>query len=47
MALANVSGSMLGTQLALKHGSGFIRKVFLVMVGVLIVKFAWDTYLLW
>lgn len=47
MAVANVSGSMLGTRLALKHGSGFIRRVFLVVVGVLIVKFAWDTFRLW
>lgn len=44
MAAANVSGSIAGTWLALKHGSGFIRKVFLLMVGVLIVKFAWDTF---
>ncbi|MBK7416202.1 MAG: TSUP family transporter [Dechloromonas sp.] len=43
MALANVSGSMAGTWLALKRGSEFIRQVFLVVVGVLIVKFAWDT----
>ena len=43
MALANIGGSMLGTHLALKHGSGFIRWVFLWMVAVLIVKFAWDT----
>lgn len=43
MAVANVSGSMAGTWLALKHGSGFVRQVFLVVVGALIVKFAWDT----
>jgi uncharacterized membrane protein YfcA len=43
MALANLSGSTAGTWLALKHGSGFVRHVFLVVVGVLIVKFAWDT----
>ena len=47
MALANVSGSIVGTRLALKHGSGFIRKTFLGVVGVLIVKFAWDTFRLW
>jgi len=47
MAVANVSGSMAGTWLALKHGSGFVRQVFLVVVGVLIVKFAWDTVRLW
>ena len=44
MAVANVSGSMLGTRLALKYGSGFIRQLFLVMVAVLIVKFSWDTF---
>ena len=43
MALANVSGSMAGTWLALRRGSGFVRQVFLVVVGVLIVKFAYDT----
>lgn len=44
MAVANVSGSMAGTWLALRHGSAFVRKVFLVVVGILIVKFAWDTF---
>lgn len=44
MAVANVTGSIAGTWLALKHGSGFVRKVFLILVGVLIVKFAWDTF---
>ncbi|MBL8420132.1 MAG: TSUP family transporter [Dechloromonas sp.] len=43
MAAANVSGSMAGTWLALRYGSGLIRRVFLVVVGVLIVRFAWDT----
>ena len=43
MALSNVSGSLAGTWLALKYGSGFIRRVFLLVVGVLILKFAWDT----
>lgn len=43
MALTNVSESLAGSWLALKHGSGFVRQVFLWIVGVLIVKFAWDT----
>lgn len=43
MAVANIAGSATGTWLALKHGSGFIRVVFLLVVGTLIVKFAWDT----
>ncbi|NTV68614.1 MAG: TSUP family transporter [Azonexaceae bacterium] len=44
MALANVTGSVIGTRLALKHGSGFIRQLFLISVAVLIVKFSWDTF---
>jgi len=44
MAVANVSGSIMGTRLALKHGSGFIRQLFLITVAVLIVKFSWDTF---
>jgi len=43
MAAANLGGSMAGTWLALRHGSGLIRRVFLLVVGVLIVRFAWDT----
>jgi uncharacterized membrane protein YfcA len=44
MALCNVLGSFLGTHLALRHGSRFVSKVFLVMVSVFIVKFAHDTF---
>ena len=43
MAAANVAGSQAGTWLALRHGSRFVRRVFLVLVAVLIVRFAWDT----
>ncbi|MBS1143870.1 MAG: sulfite exporter TauE/SafE family protein [Proteobacteria bacterium] len=46
MAVANVSGSILGTRLALKHGSGLVRRIFVGVVLVLIVKFSWDTVLL-
>ena len=34
-----------GTYLALKHGCAFVRQVFLLLPGVLILKFAWDTLL--
>jgi len=44
MAAANVAGSLAGTCLALRHGSAFVRRVFLLVVGLLIVKFAWDTF---
>ncbi|RZI82658.1 MAG: sulfite exporter TauE/SafE family protein [Rubrivivax sp.] len=44
MAVANVAGSSVGTRLALRHGAGFVRGVFLVVVGALIVKTAWDAW---
>jgi uncharacterized membrane protein YfcA len=44
MATCNVLGSMLGTHLALRHGSGFVRKAFLGVVSVFILKFAYDTF---
>jgi uncharacterized membrane protein YfcA len=44
MAIFNVLGSVIGTHLALRHGSGFVRKVFLIVVSALIVKFAWDSF---
>ena len=45
MALANVLGSLIGTRLALRHGAGFVRRVFIFVVLALIVKTAWDTWL--
>lgn len=45
MAAANVTGSLLGTRLALRHGAGFVRGMFLVVVGGLILKTGWDAWL--
>jgi hypothetical protein len=44
MALANVLGSLLGTRLALKHGTGFVRAVFIMVVGALILKTGYDAF---
>ena len=44
MAITNVAGSLLGTRLALKHGAAFVRGVFVVVVGALILKTAWDAF---
>ena len=44
MAVANVAGSLLGTFLALKHGSGLVRMVFIAVVGALILKTGWDGF---
>jgi len=45
MALANVLGSFLGTRMALKHGTGFVRVVFLLVVSALILKTGYDAFL--
>jgi uncharacterized membrane protein YfcA len=45
MAGANVLGSFLGARLALRHGAGFVRGVFLLVVSALILKTGYDAYL--
>jgi hypothetical protein len=44
MALANMAGSLAGTHLALKHGTGFVRIGFLAVVSALILKTGWDAF---
>jgi uncharacterized membrane protein YfcA len=45
MAVANVAGSLLGTRLALKHGAGFVRVVFIAVVAALILKTGYDAFI--
>ncbi len=45
MAVANVLGSLFGTRLALRHGAGFVRVVFIVVVSALILKTGFDAFL--
>jgi uncharacterized protein len=40
MAGANVLGSLIGTRMALRHGVGFVRAAFVIVVAGLIVKTA-------
>lgn len=47
MAAFNVAGALVGARLALKHGSGFVRWVFLAVSTVLTAKFGYDTLLGW
>jgi len=42
MAACNVAGAQVGSHLAIRRGSGFVRIVFLLVVGALIAKTAWD-----
>jgi uncharacterized protein len=45
LAACQVGGSLIGTRLALKHGTGFVRKLFLFVVSVLIIKTAYSAFL--
>ncbi len=44
LAVANVVGSLLGTHFALKHGAGFVRGAFIVVVFALILKTGYDAF---
>jgi len=44
MAVTNVLGSLLGTHMALRRGAGFVRGMFVVVVGLLILKTGWDAF---
>lgn len=44
LAVANIVGSLLGTHLALKHGAGFVRGIFILVVSVLILKTGYDAF---
>jgi uncharacterized membrane protein YfcA len=45
LAVANVAGSVAGTHLALKHGAGFVRIAFILVVSGLILKTGHDAFL--
>lgn len=42
MAACNLAGALTGSNMALKHGTRFVRKFFLIVVSALIAKMAWD-----
>jgi hypothetical protein len=44
MAVFNIAGALLGARLALRHGSGFVRWVFIVVAAALIVRLGYDTF---
>lgn len=45
MAVCGVCGSLTGSRIAIKNGSGFVRKMFLLVVGSLILKTTYDAFL--
>lgn len=42
MAACNLTGGLIGSLLALRHGAGFVRWVFLVVMVLLIGRYAYD-----
>lgn len=44
MASCNLVGALVGSRLALKHGTVFVRRMFLFVVSALILRMAWDLF---
>lgn len=44
LGACNIAGSIVGAHTALRHGSRFVRAAFVVVVGALIVRTAWNAY---
>jgi uncharacterized protein len=44
MAVFNMAGALFGARLALRHGSGFVRGVFIAVASVLIARLGYDTF---
>lgn len=45
MAAANILGATLGTHMALRHGTGFVRGIFICVVSLLILKTGYDAFI--
>ncbi|HEX8508983.1 MAG TPA: TSUP family transporter [Propionibacteriaceae bacterium] len=43
MGSANLVGGFLGARTAIRHGNGFVRTVFLVVIAALVLKLSYDT----
>lgn len=44
MAVCNMAGSLVGSSMAIRRGNRFIRRVFLVVIALLIARYAWDVF---
>lgn len=42
MAAFNIAGALTGTWLALRHGTRLVKRLFLIVVLILIARFAWE-----
>jgi len=44
MAVFNIAGTLTGTRMALRKGNAFVRIVFIVVVSLLIIRYAYDLF---
>lgn len=44
MAVFNILGNIAGSRMALKKGNSFVRKIFLLVVTLLIIRYAYDVF---
>jgi len=44
MAISNITGSIIGTRMAILKGNQFIRKLFLFVVGIMIFRYGYDVF---
>ncbi len=44
LAVANIAGSVIGSRLALARGAGFVRRMFIVVVTLLVAKTSYDAF---
>lgn len=42
MAACNLGGGLVGSRLALRHGAGFVRVVFVAIVALLLARLVWE-----
>ncbi len=47
MASMNITGNILGSKMALKKGNTFVRKIFLVAMTLLILRYGYDVMIMW
>lgn len=44
MAICMIIGNLVGTKVALRRGNNFVRKIFLVIVVIMILRYGYDVY---
>ena len=45
MSIFNITGSLIGSRLALRKGNNFVRSIFLVIVTLMIARYGYDVFL--